>query len=67
MPTNIVPVVVDVREVCKDYLTMRVQFKNMLWFKIGLLFLRFGCWLTGATFVDEFPMSLYQNIESADK
>jgi len=52
---------IDIREVTKEHFTFRVQYKNMLWLKIGLVFIRIGCWLTGASFVDEFPMSLYQD------
>ncbi|HEU4345375.1 MAG TPA: hypothetical protein VFU31_27805 [Candidatus Binatia bacterium] len=56
---------VDVREVAKESMTVSVQLKNTLWFKVGLLFIKIGCWLTGAQFVDEFPMSLYQEDKDA--
>lgn len=56
---------IDVRKVARESMTVSVQLKNMFWLKIGLQILKFGCWLTGAQFVDEFPMSLYQKDQSA--
>lgn len=50
---------IDIRETAHDHFSIRVQYKNLWWFKFGLLFIKIGCWLTGAQFVDEFPMSLY--------
>lgn len=60
MASPIIPVEIDYREICREYVTVRVQHKNYWWFKFGLLFIRLGCWMTGAQFVDEFPMSLIQ-------
>lgn len=60
MANSIIPIKVDLREVAKERVVFSVQYKNILWFRLGMLFIRFGCFLTGASFVDEFPMSLYQ-------
>ena len=60
MPSNETSITVDVREVSKEHFTISVQYKNMFWFRIGLWFIKVGCWITGITLVDEFPMSLYQ-------
>ena len=51
--------VIDYREIAREHIRISVQYKNLWWFKIGLFFIRVGCYLTGAQFVDEFPMSLY--------
>lgn len=50
---------VDLRKITKE-VTFRVQYKNMLLVKIGFWFIKMGCWISGAEYVDEFPMSLYQ-------
>lgn len=53
-------IIIDVRKVAHEHVKVSVQLKNTLWFRIGLKIIKFGCWLTGARLVDEFPMSLYQ-------
>ena len=53
---------VDVRKIAREHIKFSIQYKNIFWFKIGLAFIKFGCWLVGAELVDEFPMSLYQDI-----
>ena len=60
MASNQTDLTIDIRKVAKEHFTFRVQYKNLLWFKVGLFFMKIGCYLTGASFVDEFPMSLYQ-------
>lgn len=60
MPSSDTNITIDLRKVAHKHLTIRVQYKNVWWFKFGLLFIRLGCWITGAQFVDEFPMSLMQ-------
>lgn len=50
---------IDARKISKD-LTISVQVKNMFWVRVGMVFLRIGCWIGGFSFVDEFPMSLIQ-------
>ncbi len=60
-------IVIDLRKIVKENISFRVQYKNLIWFKLGLLFIRLGCWLTGAELVDEFPMSLYQDIKEKVK
>lgn len=52
---------VDVRKITREYFTIRVQFKNAWLVKFGLLFIKFGCWISGVNYVEEFPMSLIQN------
>ena len=52
---------IDLRKVTKEYLTISVQVKNVLWVRIGLWFMKIGCWIGGFNFVDEFPMSLLQS------
>lgn len=52
---------IDLRQTIKEHVSIRVQVKNILIVKIGLFFIRFGCWLSGAQYVKEFPMSLLQN------
>lgn len=51
--------IIDARKVTKD-LKISVQVKNMFWVRVGMAFVRLGCWIGGATFVEEFPMSLIQ-------
>ena len=52
---------IDVRKVAKEAkFTISVQYKNMWLVKLGIFFLRIGCWIGGFYFVDEFPMSLIQ-------
>lgn len=51
---------IDLRKEIKEHLTVKVQMKNILWVKIGLVFIKIGCYLSGANFVEEFPMSLIQ-------
>ena len=60
MASKEIMIPVDIREAAREHFKIRVQYKNIFWFKFGLLFIRLGCWLTGAQLVDEFPMSLYQ-------
>lgn len=54
---------IDVRKIAKENFTITVQFKNMWLVKFGLLFIKFGCWISGVNYVEEFPMSLIQNDE----
>lgn len=35
------------------HITFTVKVRKTLWIKFGLLFIRLGCWITGARFVDE--------------
>lgn len=60
------PIVFDARELTKDSITISVQVKNMWLVKIGLFFIKIGCWISGASYVNEFPMSLIQNNESVN-
>lgn len=41
--------------------TLRVQVKRNWRVQLGLFFLKVGCRLTGAQFVEEFPISLMQD------
>lgn len=53
-------ITLDVRkDVTKD-ITISVQLKNMWVVKVGMFFMKIGCWIGGFTLVDEFPMSLIQ-------
>lgn len=58
------PVIVDARALAKDF-TLTVQVKKMWLVRIGLFVIRFGCWIGGFSYVDEFPMSLYQEDKTA--
>jgi hypothetical protein len=51
--------VIDARKAAAG-ITVRVQMKNLFWVKMGMVFIRIGCFLSGAQYVDEFPMSLIQ-------
>jgi hypothetical protein len=57
---------VDVRNVAKEHFTITVQFKNTWLVKFGLMFIKFGCWISGVNYVEEFPMSLIQNDEPVE-
>lgn len=57
--SKLVPV--DLRETIKETVTVSVQVKKVWLVRLGLLFIRFGCFLSGANYVEEFPMSLIQN------
>lgn len=48
------------REVFANF-AVRVQIKRDWRVRIGLFLIKIGCRLTGAQFVEEFPMSLIQN------
>ncbi len=51
---------IDLRAVTKECFKINVQYKNMFLVKLGLFFIKIGCWISGVQLVDEFPMSLYQ-------
>jgi hypothetical protein len=52
-------IVVDVREAAKG-ITFTVQYKNMVWVRVGMWLMYIGAWIGGFQLVDEFPMSLIQ-------
>jgi len=45
---------------------VRVQIKRDWRVRVGLFFIKIGCKLSGAQFVEEFPMSLIQNGEPVE-
>lgn len=53
---------VDLRKAFSELVTIRVQMKNSFWVKFGLQIIKLGAWISGANFVDEFPMSLIQRV-----
>lgn len=56
MNTNLT---LNARQITKE-ITVTVQIKGMFWVRVGMAFMKLGCWVGGFTLVDEFPMSLYQ-------
>ena len=48
---------IDLRQVANE-ITVSVQLRNGRLVRLGLFFMRIGCWIGGFTLVDEFPMSL---------
>ena len=50
----------DARKIAHEHFTVRVQVKNSLIVRVGVFIIRIGCWISGAQFVEEFPMSLIQ-------
>jgi hypothetical protein len=59
MASDEISVILDARKLAKS-VTIRTQIKNMLWVRVGMLFIKIGAWISGADLVDEFPMSLIQ-------
>lgn len=53
-------ITLDVRKDVAKEITISVQLKNMWVVKVGMFFMKIGCWIGGFTLVDEFPISLIQ-------
>lgn len=49
---------VDMRKVTKEMLTVKVTITNTRIVRIGFIFLRIGCFLTGAKLIIEEPESM---------
>jgi hypothetical protein len=56
-------IVFDAREIAKQHVTISVQVKiKKLWLvRFGLFLIKTGCKISGAQYVNEFPMSLLQD------
>lgn len=53
---------IDLRKtVQENNFTIRVQVKKVLLVRVGLFFIKIGCYLSGVQYVEEFPMSLLQD------
>ena len=59
------PIVIDARKDISKHITLTVQVKKMWLVKLGLWVIKIGCWIGGFSYVDEFPMSLYQTDKDA--
>lgn len=57
---------IDARQATRENITVRVQVKKLFWVRLGLIFIKIGCKISGANYVEEFPVSLMQNNEPVE-
>ncbi len=58
-------IIIDARNDVAKNITISFQVKNMWVVELGLWFVKVGCWIGGFSYVNEFPMSLYQTDKDA--
>lgn len=59
MAQDTLSLTVDARKAARS-VKVRVQVKNLFWVRVGMWIMQLGAWISGAQWVEEFPMSLIQ-------